>query len=88
MDTAPITGHAYQADTPEVHTYIIKSTLGNPGAEAKLVPHAQHNNERLDFIALKNHYKGFGADVINIFQADKVLQNIFYVGKNSNMWWD
>ena len=61
----------------------------NPVAEAKLVPHAHHNNGSLDFIALKNHYKGVGFHAINIFQADKILQDIFYSGeKKPHMWWD
>ena len=70
---APLTGQALKNDSAEAHIYIVKFTLGNPAAEAKLVPHAQQNNGRLDFIALKNHYEGFGVHAINISQADKVL---------------
>ena len=54
-----------------------------------MVPHAQHNSGRFDFIALKKHYKGVGVRAINIVQADKVLQDSFYsVEKKPHMWWD
>ena len=88
VDRAPLTGQSYQTDAAEVHTYIVKFTSGNPLAEAKLVLHAQDNNGRLVFIALNNHYKGVGFHAMNIVQADKVLQDLFYAGeKNSHMWW-
>ena len=54
-----------------------------------MVPHAQQKNGRLDFIALKNHYKGVGVHAIIIVQAEKVLQDIFYVNKkNPHKWWN
>ena len=37
MDKAPLTGQAHLTDAAEVHTYIIKFTLGNPVAEAEMV---------------------------------------------------
>ena len=54
-----------------------------------MFPHAKQNNGRLNFISMKNHYKGVGFHAINIFQADKILQDIFYSGeKKPHMWWD
>ena len=53
-----------------------------------MVPHSQHNNGRIDFIALKNHYKGVVVHAINIVQDGKVLQDLFYVGeKKPHLWW-
>ena len=73
----------------EVYTYIIKFTLRNPAAEAKIFPHTQQQNGRPDFIALRNHYKGIGVHSINVVQADKVIYDLFYVGeKNPHTWWD
>ena len=60
VDKAPLTGKVYLIDDAEVHTYIIKFTSENPVAEAKIIHNAQNNDGRLNFIALRNHYEGFG----------------------------
>ena len=57
VDTVPVTGQVYQTDAAEFHNYIVKFIPGNSAAEDYLVPHAQQNNGRIDFIAVKNHYK-------------------------------
>ena len=89
VDRAPLTGQAYQADAVEVHIYIVKFTPGKSLAEINLVPHAEHNNGRLDFIALKNHYKGVEVHAINILHNEKVLQDLLYIGeKKPHMWWE
>ena len=89
VDRGPLTGQAYKNDAVEVHTYIVNFTSRNPAVEAKLVQQAPQKNGRLDFIALKNHYKGVGFHAINIVQADKILQDISYSGeKKPHMWWD
>ena len=89
VDKAPLLGQSYQTDSAEVHTYIVKFTSGNPVEEEKLIPHANMNNGRLDFMALRNHYEGIGVHAINIVQADKILQDLFYGGeKKPHMWWD
>ena len=42
----------------------------------------------MDFIALKNHYKGVGVHAIDIVKDDNIIQNLFYSGKkNPHMWW-
>ena len=81
VDRAPLTGQAYQADAVEVYIYIVKFTPGKSLAEINLVPHAEHNNGRLDFIALKNHYKEVGVHAISIVHTEKVIQDKFYVGE-------
>ena len=89
VDKAPLTGQACLTDAAELHTYIINFTLVNPVAEAKMVQNAQKNCGRLDFIALKKNYGGFGVHDINIFKAENILQDLSYSGeKNPHMWWD
>ena len=63
-------------------------TSGNTAAEAKTVDHRAANNGRLEFMALKDHYKGVGLHAVNAVQADKVLKYLFYSGKRKpHMWW-
>ena len=89
VDKAPLTGQAYFTDSVEVNTYIIKFTPSNPVAEANMVQNAQKNDGRIDFIALKKHYKGVGVHAVEIVKYDKILQDLFYSGeKKSHMWWE
>ena len=89
VDKAPLAGQAFATDAAEVHTYIVKFTSGNAIAEAKLLAHADANNGRLDFTALKDHYEGVGVHAVNVVKADKVLNDLFYSGeKPPHMWWD
>ena len=78
MDKPSLVGHSFTTDTTEVHTYIVRFTSGNTVAEAKMVAHAVENNGRFDFMALKDHYKGYGLHAENTVQADKVLNGLFY----------
>ena len=88
MDKAPLTVQAYLTDAAEVRTYIIKFTLSNPVAEAKIVQISQKNDGRLDIIALRNHYEGVGVHAIDIVKSDKIIQDLSYSGeKNPHMWW-
>ena len=51
-----------------------------------MVAHAAANNGRLDFMVLKDHYKGVGVPVVNAVQTDKLM---IYSGENkSHIWWD
>ena len=89
IDNAPLTGAAFITDANEVHTYLVKFIAENTVAEAKIQPHAHENNGRLDFLALKTHYEGVGALAIDVIQADKTLEDLFYSGeKKPHMWWD
>ena len=63
---APMTGPTFIVDTAEVHTYIVSSTAGNSTVEAKMKPHANNNNGRLDFKALSENYEGVGVKSIDI----------------------
>ena len=82
MYKAPLVGQAFSTDTAKVHTYILSFAPGNTVTESKMVAHAIENNGRIDFIALKYHYKGVGVHTVNAVQADKVLNNLFYSGEN------
>ena len=89
MDKSPLIRQSYLTDAAELHTYIIKFTLGNPVAEGKMVQNSQKNNRRLDFIALNNHYKGFHVRAIDIVKAENILQDLLYSGeKKQHMWWN
>lgn len=85
---APLTGDAFTQDAAEVHTYIVNFVAGNPTTESKLMPHTEERNGRVDFISLKEHYKGIGMNAINIIAADKIMANLHYSGeKGPHMWW-
>ena len=54
-----------------------------------MVQNFQENDGRLYFITLKNHYEEFGIHAVKHFEADKILQDLFYSGeKNPHMWWN
>ena len=88
MEKAPLVGNEPTNDVAELHTYIGRFTAGNMVAEAKMVSHAAENNGRLDFMAIKDHYKGVGMHAVNVVQADKVLKNLSYsCEKKPHRWW-
>ena len=41
---------------------------------------SEENNGRLDFIALRDHYEGIGANSKESIFADKILKTLFYSG--------
>ena len=60
LEKSPLVGQAFTTDAAEVHAYIVRFTSGNTVSEVKMVAHATENNCRLEFMALKYHYEGFG----------------------------
>ena len=72
---------AFTTDTTEVHTYIFMFASGNKVTEAKIVADSAKNNGRLDFIAVEYHYEGIGVQEVNVLQAHKVLNYLFYSGE-------
>ena len=60
LEKFPLVGQAFTTYAAEVHAYIVRFASGNTVAEAKMVAHAEENNCRLEFMALKYHYEGFG----------------------------
>ena len=54
-----------------------------------MIQNAQKKHGRLDFIILKNHYEGVVIHAIDIFKADKIIQDLFCSGKkNPHLRWD
>ena len=89
VEKAPLVGQEFTTDAAEVYAYIVRFTSVNTVAEVKMVAYAAANNGRLDFMVLKDHYKGVGVHALNAVQADKVLNSLFYSGeKEPHMWWD
>ena len=86
---ASLQGAAFVADAAEVHTYIVNFIAGNNTAESKIQMHADANDGRRDFIALKQHYEGVGVNAIDVVQAEKVIETLHYTGeKKPHMWWE
>ena len=84
---APITGDVFRTDSAEVHTYITKLTAGNSTAEAKIQGSITEKDGRVDYVALKIHYRGIGINSIDILKADQILESLFYSGeKKPHMW--
>ena len=77
VNKAPLVGHEFKTDAAEVHTYIVRFTSGNTVAEANMVAHAAENNCFLDFMLLKDHYRGVGLHTVNAVQSDKVSNHFF-----------
>jgi hypothetical protein len=51
--------------------------------------HANAFNGRLDFQALQEHFEGVGINSVDIVNADKALETLFYSGeKKPHMWWE
>ena len=89
IDRAPLQGEAYDTDSNEIHTYIVKFIAENTVAEAKIQPHIQATDGRIDFLALKDHYEVIGVLAIDVVQANKTLEDLIYSGKKKpHMWWD
>ena len=89
VDQAPLHGPAFAADVEEVHSYIIGFITENPAAENKILPFATRSDGRVDFIALKEHYEGVGANAKAIVKAEDDITNMFYSGeKKPHMWWE
>ena len=89
VNRAPLVGDAFDADSSEVHTYIVNFTAGNEMAESKLLAIADQSNGRLDFKVLQDHYEGVGINDIAIREADNIIATLEYTGeRRPTMWWD
>ena len=89
VNCAPLVGDAFNIAAAEVHTYIQSFINGNKTAEAKILAHADQKNGRLDFVALKEHYEGIGANLKDLISADRTMETLFYSGeKQPHMWWE
>ena len=86
---APLLGEAFRIDANEVHTYLTNFMAGNETAESKMLPNANENNGRKDFLSLKEHYEGIGINAVNVIKAEEIIRTLYYSGeKKPHMWWD
>jgi hypothetical protein len=69
VNVAPLTGEAFAIDSAGLHMHIINFVAGNETAKAKIQSYGEQNNERQDFIALKEHCEGVGAHALDITKA-------------------
>ena len=84
-----LTSAAFEVDSAEVHTYLARFSSGNNTAESKIQSNERHSNGRLDYIALKAHYKGVGVNAKDVLRAEYILENLTYTGeKKPHMCWD
>jgi hypothetical protein len=87
VSMAPLHGEACAIDAADVHTYLVNFVAGNETAEAKIQAYQAQNNERLDYVALKEHYEGVGVHALD--KAENVLSTLYYGGeKKPHMWWE
>ena len=87
---APINqGEAFNIDTAEVHTLIVKFITGNDTAEMKIKAHEAKRDGRIDWFALKEHYEGVGIHAFDIHEAEAIIQDLYYSGeKYPHMYWE
>lgn len=86
---APLKREASTINAAEVHTYLVNFTSGNQVAESRMQVHQAQRYSRLDFIALKEYYKGVGINAADVIHTEKILETLFYSGeKKPYMWWD
>jgi hypothetical protein len=90
VSMAPLHGKAFGAiDATDVHTYLVNFVAGNETAEAKIQAYEAQNNGCIDYVALKEHYKGVGVHALDITKAENVLSTLYYGGeKKPHMWWE
>ena len=80
VNRTPLSGDAFTIDAGEHHVYIQSFIAGNKTAEAKILPYANESNGRLDFVALKEHYEGVGANARELILADRFTDTLYYTG--------
>lgn len=84
---ASLVGLSFIVDASDVHIYIIRFTAGSSTAEAKMKPHANINNGRLNFFTLSNHDKGVGVNSIDILRDNSIMERLFYQGEKKPQMW-
>ena len=82
-------GKCFTHDAAKVKSYIICLISENTVAEQKFLPHEDNENEREEFLALKDFYEGVVENVKVVLAAEKDIQELYYAGKKKpHMWWD
>jgi hypothetical protein len=85
----PLVREAFTIDAADVPTFIVNFISGNNTAEAKIQAYEDSKDGRLDYVALREHYKGVGLHALDITKAETLLTSLFYSGeKKPHMWWE
>ena len=85
---APLNGDAFEIDTVEVRTYLMKYITGNENAESTVQALQEKRCGRIAFKALRDHYEGVGIYGTDITRAERILTTLHYNGeKKPYMWW-
>lgn len=88
IDKTPLDDIAFNTDSSEVYTYLVKFVTNNDTAESKIAMHSTNRDGRTAFLALRDHYEGVGVHALDITKADRYLDTLFYSGeRRPHMWW-
>lgn len=88
INMAPLQGEAYTADNKQVLTLLSKYIVGNIEAESAVQALNTTTDGRAAYMALKTFYEGEGLMAVDIVEAKRTLQELFYNGeKKPFMWW-
>ena len=86
---SPIMDEAFKIDASEVLTIIVNFTDINKTAEVKIQAHPDQHNGKLYYPSIRDYFGGFGSIRIDITQAEKIPDNLFYiVDKCQHMRWE
>lgn len=80
----PLDGCSFAIDSLQVHTYIQTFIAGNAKAESAVGRHHQNPCGRADWIALRAVYEGTGAFKLELQEAERVLDTMFYHSEKPN----
>ena len=78
---APLAGEAYEIDSFEVRTYIMKYITENSNAEAAIQALQNTRDGRVAFTALSELYEGVGVHSVDITKADQIIATLFNHGE-------
>ena len=85
-------GEAYGRDTAEVHTLVVKVINGNEIAEMRINAHESPRNSTINWLTLKQHYRGTDIHAFDIMEVEAFLMiysiqtrsSLTCTGRNSN----
>lgn len=80
----PLNGKSFEADTLQVHTYIQTFIAGNVKAESAITTHRAQPCGRTDWKSLRAVYEGVGAFKIELMEAERILDTMFYHSEKPN----
>ena len=57
--------------------YIVSFITEIPTSDNDILPYMAHNDGRVDYKTLKDHYEGVGANARAVLKADDEIQGLF-----------